>query len=64
MSMQVFRPIANSIAEFKNLDFSQGFLDWFASSEKIGSASFSLNPEGGVKVLCHEGDGDLSISRY
>lgn len=50
-----FRPILDSITDLKNLDFSRGFLNWFASSDKIGGSTFIPDPSGGVRIVCREG---------
>ncbi|MEM4461984.1 MAG: hypothetical protein QW695_03845 [Candidatus Bathyarchaeia archaeon] len=49
------RPIVDSIIDLKNLDFSIGFLNWFATSDRIGGSTFILDPNGGVRVICREG---------
>ncbi len=49
------RPIIDSISSIENLDFSKGFYNWFASSDRIGGSSFILDPNGGVRIVCSEG---------
>lgn len=51
----VSRPIVDSISDLKNTDFSMGFLNWFASVDRIGGSTFILDPGGGIRVICREG---------